>query len=229
METKLSKELFQSNKDVEMQQKKLLEEAKSILDKLDKFDLKQLKKRIFKGASDIDVYIKVFGSRVFTEKKIKAMCFKYGLVLRDSNQFCGKIENTTLEKINKFETDYQKAGFKFETRWNEIQNKYVMIAPGNQFTKPQNNYDPALFYQVSDDIFIFIDSWGNDFSFLRKIYGFLLTKWFYFTTLIPLLLISQFNIDSDKIFFTSVLIVLGNIAAVAFLDMHNCFFNRSWK
>lgn len=143
-----------------------------------------------------------YGSRVFTNDQIKTLCGKYRLKFLPSSNFIGsfgievaakikemekkicesrdadraKRENCTVEELRAKES---YVPFKFDD--HQLKNDFSIMAPPSMFNlsvrpKPEKireirSYDPVLFFKANDK-WAMVYKWGNDFSVLRAIKGF---------------------------------------------------------
>lgn len=94
---------------------------------------------------------------IYHENAIKKLCIDYKLRFLPTFYFKSEYPISTIKKIKDLEDLHQI----------EISN-FKIIAPEKSFKL--NNYDdPMLFAELGNGFYYYIDSWGKDFHWLRKI------------------------------------------------------------
>lgn len=124
-----------------------------------------------------------FQKPIVTLEEIKSLCFKYRLYLRKSNLFVGKIPTYLGAALNRF---VKEKGIIVGE--HSSYTDFYIVAPPKMFSdyvspgeaivesakKLQANYhkmmnpDPILLYKLKDGNFAVVESWGNDFTIVRK-------------------------------------------------------------
>lgn len=122
---------------------------------------------------------KEFGDNVFHIKDIQALCVKYNLRFLSSQHYAGVLDVQAVHKIKQFAKD---SGIQLNAA-NMSYNVFIMAPPS---TFDLENYkaeriklqfpdtDPIMFYKLDGgDNYKMIHKWGKDFTWTRRISGFL--------------------------------------------------------
>ena len=120
------------------------------------------------------------GEVVMQKNEIKDLCIKYDLKFLRADYYKGHTDLSIGPKINRF------------VKSNNIspsKGDFFLLAPGIAFNleerpKPPKQRDPVLFYKVpnntSEDMYVMVHKWGNDFTILRYLRGLVLENvWSY--------------------------------------------------
>lgn len=124
---------------------------------------------------------------VLNKAEIKALCLKYRLRFLRSHFYCGPIDALLGRKIVKFMEDAGEVNPAYAA-----ENRLYVMAPVEAFTLKigERPPDPILFYQCPNDVDLYcvVHKWGNDFTPLRRVEGWLTVnalrwRWFMFLSL----------------------------------------------
>lgn len=145
--------------------------------------------------------------------EIKRLCMKYRLRFLQTQNYVGVIPSDIVQNIREFETAKRESNSKFN-RFDEHQLKteFYIMAPGKMFNLKEREkevdspgvfkrftsgfadyfQDPILFYKESDNHYVFMRKWGNDFTILRMLLGFTMKNSlnFFITALIASIVLS---------------------------------------
>jgi hypothetical protein len=94
---------------------------------------------------------------IFDIQQIKTICINYRLRFLDTKYFKHEFPYEAIIKINEFEKHY-----------NTKIKKFRIIAPDKAFELQEENQDPLLFAQLSDNRYYLIHQWGSDLAWYRK-------------------------------------------------------------
>jgi hypothetical protein len=127
---------------------------------------------------------------IFTEAEIKELCLDYRLKFLNSKRYIGPVDSELGTKLADFSDEHKLS---LDTNAG-MRDDFYVAAPYNCFELdwkpvPPKDPDPLLFYCVDRDYknpelskYLLIHKWGNDFSPLRLIKGFIYRNpinWFF--------------------------------------------------
>ncbi len=143
------------------------------------------------------------GLPTYTIEQIEMLAHKYYLKFLPSKMYTGVYSSEVTGKIKVLEG---KMGKKFSAY--DLRNDFFILAPPSEFklqkfVKP--NVDPVLFYKTTNDSYVCVHKWGNDFSIMRNFIG--MRKYnistYFITSLIIGFLLSTIGLSIfDKSFIT---------------------------
>lgn len=109
--------------------------------------------------------------QVYTEDEIKAICIKYALRFRKSEDYKGHVDIQLTAKIREFAKSIDKTIPELNLGFNMF-----IMAPYHAFNledappKPRPR-DPIAFYKVAEGKYRLIHQWGKDLSIFRQLIG----------------------------------------------------------
>lgn len=172
-----------------------LAQANSILDADGEKDMQMLQyfgrySEVKKAESKKQIHQQIISGNFVTLSDIRKVCFKYALRYAKAEFYKKTIPAHALNDLRKFK----------ECNKGIYSDKLKVIAPVSHFhTVDAPKKDPVLVYEHSENIIEVISTWGNDFSFTRRLVGI----WAVYYMLIPAIIL-----------FT--ILVLGVIGCIAF-------------
>lgn len=119
---------------------------------------------------------------VLSVEDIKSVCLKYGLRFLPAKQYVKEVPLKALNDLRNFSQT---------TKIWDLDSRLYMIAPVSHFKLgPKPEKDPVLVYRNYNSQYEIVSQWGTDFSFTRRIYGFLMGKFSYLFVAIVLIAMS---------------------------------------
>lgn len=107
-----------------------------------------------------------------TKEDIRKVCEKYYLKFLPAEQYNMPVPLHALEALKEFAKTTQM-GRAWGPSSGIDPDKLFMIAPPSHFKLFERPIpeDPILLYEIEEGIYVLIVQWGNDFTFVRRIYG----------------------------------------------------------
>lgn len=159
-----------------------LAQSNSILDADSEKDMQMLQyfgrySEVQKAESQKQMHQQIISGNFVTLTDIRKVCFKYALRYTNAEHYKKTIPAHALNDLRKFK-ECNKA---FSA------DKLKMIAPASHFhTVDAPKKDPVLVYEHSNNRTEIISTWGNDFSWTRRIIGILTLYWHWVASLIAI-------------------------------------------
>lgn len=130
---------------------------------------------------------------VINQKVIKDLCLRYRLRLLPTKHYIGAFPPDITTEIKELEKNKAESHNRF-TRFDahQLQSDFYVLAPPSMFKldkiikEPKQSIvskfmqalqeEPILFYKESDDHYVLLKKWGDDFTIFRRILGFFTGK-----------------------------------------------------
>lgn len=144
-------------------------------------DLSEKRKRVFKMEE-------MYGGKIYSNADIKDIAIKYRLRFLPSTLYKGVLPTDVLHKLREVISKNEDLYYLKQHSSKGYSMSLNVLAPAGMFNlegvkknelaerKRLRDLDPALFLKIEDDKWLFIKEWGNSFSPLRRVLGFLLDK-----------------------------------------------------
>ena len=180
--------------------------------------------------------------KIYDEDQLEAICIKYDLRMLPTAQYKGSVDPLLGAKVREF---LNKAGLEFSQF--EAENFYI-IAPTNAFNyinedippkrivEPFDWNDPIIVYKTSTvgKEYAFVHQWGNDFTFTRRILGFIHEhpgrRLFLFAFAFMIILAPSIYLLTGSIIVSGIIgLLLSMIFSAAGIDHFRSNGRRFWK
>lgn len=240
----LERKLVESSEKTVKQSESIVDEAKLLLSSNEAEELATLnsiglnQEILFTQDVQRDLIIRntskdKLGKQVVHINEIKKLCLDYRLYMNKAREYMGTIPPDLGAELTRFckdrgiampaHSDYSNfyivappKMFKGYLSPIGVVGRAMEIAEENQRERiRKKNEDPILVYKISDEYYAIVKSWGDDFTPLRRLYGFLTRK----------ITMKWINFLANTLFVY--LLIRGGIIGVIFLGLW--VFNDSFQ